>query len=247
MTKWLTDYWPGILFSAVVHLALVALLLLNWSSAPTPQVNTPRHIQATLVQLDAKTVAKPKDTPTVDQQKAALAEQRKQQAAAEKQRRQREIERERKAREKRVKEQQAREKKAQLEREQALQQQQQAIANELALEKERLLLEEQAQIDEATTQSYSALIAARIEQNWSRPPSARKGMQCELEIRMVPTGHVLDVRVTKSSGNAAFDRSAIQAVNKIERFNEVKDIPTRIFEQYFRTFKLSFNPKDLRL
>ena len=64
---------------------------------------------------------------------------------------------------------------------------------------------------------------------------------------MVPTGYVTDVKVAKSSGNIAFDRSAIQAVKKIERFSEVKDIPPRIFEQYFRTFKLSFNPKDLQL
>jgi colicin import membrane protein len=109
------------------------------------------------------------------------------------------------------------------------------------------LLAEQVRTDDAISQSYSALIAARIEQNWSRPPSARKGIQCELEIQMVPTGYVIDVQITKSSGNAAFDRSAVQAVKKIERFNEVKDIPSRIFEQYFRTFKLNFNPKDLRL
>ena len=112
------------------------------------------------------------------------------------------------------------------------------------------LLEEQGQLLEDTyateAQSYVALISQRIEQNWSRPPSARTGMQCELLIRLVPTGQVVNVDIVKSSGNAAFDRSAIQAVNKVERFSEIQEMPLEVFERYYRELRLVFNPQDLR-
>ena len=243
----MSAYWPGLLLSIVVHSLLVALLARNWSFSPTPEIKTPRYLKATLVELEAKSVI----TPTVDS-----AEQRNKQAAIEKERRQlerkEEVEREKKAQQQKIreKEKKAKERARQEQLKRQKQQQlarQQAIADELAREQERLSMEEQARTDRSISQSYSALIAARIEQNWSRPLSARKGMQCELEIQMVPTGQVINVKVTKSSGNIAFDRSAMQAVKKIERFHEVKDIPSRIFEQYFRTFKLSFNPRDLPL
>lgn len=235
------SYWPGVLFSAVVHLLLVATLAWNWQSVPTPEIRTPRHVKATLVKLDLKTAVKPDVKPNID--KTDSAEQRRQRAAVEKKRRQLERQKTELKKKKREKKEQAQRE----QREQQLAQRQQVITNELAREKERLLFEEQARTDSVTSQSYSALIAARIEQNWSRPPSARKGMQCELEIHMVPTGHVMGVQITKSSGNVAFDRSAVQAVKKIERFSEIKGMPSRVFERYFRRFKLSFNPKDLRL
>jgi len=239
MAKWMTSYWPSVLFSAVIHLLLVAVLVWNWHSPSTPDVKTPRYIKATLVELESKMAIKHKVTPKIT--KADLTEQRRRKAVAEKKQRQ-QLERKKKAQAVR---EQARREQLEQQKQRQLAQQQQAVADELVREKERLLLEEQARTDEAISQSYSALIAVRIEQSWSRPSSAHKGMQCELKIRMVPTGHVIDVQITKSSGNAAFDRSAVQAVKKIERFNEVKDIPSRIFEQYFRTFKLNFNPKDL--
>ena len=259
----MTSYWPGVLLSVMVHLLLVALLSWSWLSSSTPEINKPRYIKATLIELEAKTPVKPK----VDPAKVAAEEMRRRQLEKEKQAQKQKEKKEQektKAREKRIREQQAEARKANIAREKALQerrkrerleqqkqlelaQQQQAVADELAREQQRLALEEQAQTDRSISQSYSALIASRIEQNWSRPPSARKGMRCELEIQMVPTGQVIDVKVTKSSGNLAFDRSAIQAVKKIERFSEVKDIPSRIFERYFRTFKLNFNPQDLRL
>lgn len=71
-------------------------------------------------------------------------------------------------------------------------------------------------------------------------------MVAVLEIRMLPTGQVVGVRVVKSSGDAAFDRSAEQAVKKVDRFEEVKNIPPDIFEKKYRQFTFTFNPEDLR-
>ena len=81
---------------------------------------------------------------------------------------------------------------------------------------------------------------------WSRPPSARNGMEALLQIQLIPTGEVVSVSVLKSSGNAAFDRSAINAVQKAASFPELQSLPTREFEKTFRRFRLLFRPEDLR-
>jgi colicin import membrane protein len=117
-------------------------------------------------------------------------------------------------------------------------------ALDAALQKEEQMISNQ--VDDVNTKSYDELIAERVSQNWSRPPSALKGMVTVLEIKMLPTGQVVGVRVVKSSGDAAFDRSAEQAVKKVDRFEEVKNIPPVIFEKKYRQFTFTFNPEDLR-
>ena len=118
-------------------------------------------------------------------------------------------------------------------------------ALDAALQKEEQMIS--TQIDVVSSKSYEEMIGERVAQNWSRPPSARKGMQTVLEIKMLPTGQVVGVSVVKSSGDAAFDRSAEQAVKRVDRFEEVKNIPPDIFEKRFRQFTFTFNPEDLRL
>jgi colicin import membrane protein len=128
-------------------------------------------------------------------------------------------------------------------REQAQQQQRQDMLQ--ALQEEESLM--QAEEDELLADSYAALIKRTVEGNWSRPPSARKAMQVILSIRLIPTGDVVGVEVTQSSGNLAFDRSALNAVEKAARFPELKDMPPSVFEAYFRRFSLVFKPEDLLL
>jgi len=111
------------------------------------------------------------------------------------------------------------------------------------------LLDEQdyrrAVTDDEKAMAYVAQIQREIIQNWSRPPSARNGMQALLRVFLVPTGEVIEVSVEESSGNEAFDRSAILAVEKSQRF-EVPSDPRR-FERNFREFEVLFRPEDLRL
>ena len=128
--------------------------------------------------------------------------------------------------------------------EQQLEQQKKADAEKKKIKEEQQRLEE-AYATEA--QSYSAIIRARIEQNWNKPPSARKEMQCVLRINLVPTGRVISVTVIKSSGNDAFDRSALQAVKQVEVFPEIKNMSLGLFESQFRQFTLTFSPEDSRL
>jgi colicin import membrane protein len=99
---------------------------------------------------------------------------------------------------------------------------------------------------EEMSASYAALIRDTVVNYWSRPPSARNGMEALLAIQLVPTGEIVSVTVVRSSGSAAFDRSAMNAVEKAGSFPELRNLPPREFEQTFRRFQLLFRPEDLR-
>ncbi|CBL46865.1 TolA protein [gamma proteobacterium HdN1] len=90
---------------------------------------------------------------------------------------------------------------------------------------------------------YMAGIRSDIERRWSRPPLARNGMQVTLRLFLIPGGELSDVQVVQSSGNIAFDRSALAAVQKAGRFVVPSD-PAE-FDRNFRQFTVLFNPDDL--
>ncbi|PLW84449.1 cell envelope integrity protein TolA [Kineobactrum sediminis] len=110
--------------------------------------------------------------------------------------------------------------------------------------------QEQAAAAEATAKemaaSYASLIQQTVEGRWSRPPSARNGMEVLLAIQLIPTGEVISVTVLKGSGDDAFDRSAVNAVERAGSFPELRNLPPREFERNFRRFRLLFRPEDLR-
>ena len=257
-------YGLAIAVSLLLHGILVAWVVWGWEFSSEPQHRVvPKYVEAKLVTLkpkaEKKAVAKKK--PKV----VNLAEKRKQQARREKEKQRKLAEQkrlkaeklaqknaaEKKAAEKKAADAEQRrrrleaEKQARLaaEAEQERLQRESEFADALAEEEAMLQAEEEA----AQAQSYIAHIAALIEQHWSRPPSARRGMQCELSIQLIPTGEVINVSVVKGSGNAAFDRSAEQAVKKAGRFEVLKDVPPATFDKYFRQLRLRFNPQDLRL
>ena len=92
----------------------------------------------------------------------------------------------------------------------------------------------------------AATIQAAVISRWTRPPSARNGMVSILSIQLVPPGEVVGVGVIQSSGNTAFDRSAVTAVERAGRFPEIAKVDNRTFEANFRRFQLIFKPEDLR-
>jgi len=154
---------------------------------------------------------------------------------------------------KKLAEKRQKEKKEKKQREERQRADQQKFNDELAKERERLQAEskadelaQQAEDDQKLSKSYEDLIKERVQQNWSRPPSARKDMEAYVTIKMVPTGEIVDAFIKKSSGNGAYDRSAIQAVKKTRQIPELKELPNRVFEQRFRQLTLTFTPQDLR-
>ena len=106
--------------------------------------------------------------------------------------------------------------------------------------------EETASAEEMAA-SYAALIQRTVMNYWSRPPSARNGMEALLTVQLVPTGDVISVTVTRGSGDPGFDRSAVNAVNRAAPFSELQNLPGSEFERTFRRFRLLFRPEDLRL
>ena len=68
-------------------------------------------------------------------------------------------------------------------------------------------------------------------------------MTSELTIKLVPTGEIVGVRITKSSGNKAFDNSALDAVEKVIKF-EGLNMSRKLFDSHFRNFTLVFSPKN---
>ena len=89
------------------------------------------------------------------------------------------------------------------------------------------------------------LIKQRVMDSWHIPLSARNGMKTLLKVNLLPTGEVINVSVVKSSGDEAFDRSAVQAVRRAEKFEELQQLEPRVFDANFRSFNFSFIPQDL--
>ena len=114
---------------------------------------------------------------------------------------------------------------------------------------DRALLQEEklweAKIESDKVLAYVANIQDRIVRKWSRPPTARNGMVCVLRVVLLPTGEVLQASVEESSGNEAFDNSAVRAVFRASNLPVPED--NFLFEKSFREFTLLFRPDDLRL
>jgi len=120
---------------------------------------------------------------------------------------------------------------------------QQELANALAMEDDMRAAEANA----AQVGTYVDYMASLIASNWSRPPSARRGMEVMLEISLGAAGVVTNVRVVKSSGNAAFDLSAEQAVRKVGQFSRLREMDPAIYQRDFRRINILFRPDDLRM
>ncbi len=101
--------------------------------------------------------------------------------------------------------------------------------------------------DQQVASSYASIIRQSIIRSWSRPPSARNGMEVTVAMQLTPNGQVVDVKVVEASGDGAFDRSAIRAIKQIGEFPEIKTMPARVFEAEFRNLLLVFRPEDLLL
>jgi colicin import membrane protein len=94
--------------------------------------------------------------------------------------------------------------------------------------------------------SFDDLIRQLVSQNWTRPPSARNGMVVVVQINMLPDGTIANASVSRSSGDAGFDSSAVNAVRNVGRISEMQGLSPADFAPY-RSFKMTFTPEDLAL
>lgn len=91
---------------------------------------------------------------------------------------------------------------------------------------------------------FDELIKSRASEGWSRPSSARQEMVVGLQISISPDGTVTSVDVAKTSGDLAFDKSAVAAVKNIGRLTEMQEMKPVDTIKY-RSFQMLFTPGDL--
>lgn len=199
--------------------------------APQPQTAPPRPDPA---KLEEQKRAEQKKREEEARQKAEA--ERKKREEAERKRRE---EAERKRRE----EEAARKRREEAERRRQEEQAKKALAEAIAAEEAAMAAQQEGQL----VQGIADLIRVAVERSWSRPPSARTGMRTLLAIQLSSSGEVVGVSVVRSSGNAEFDQSAINAVRRASPFEEVRKLPAGAFERRLRQFQLDFYPEDLRL
>ena len=246
-----TTYVISILFALLVHGIVIGLMSLNWEESTRSYTELkPYYIEAAIV---AENPYRAKEERVGDQEKSRRDKKLRERRKTEARLRQEQVNW---ARQQRLKTDVKPAEPAVLpeltpvvEKTRETEVDPESVRSEFADELARALTREanarKAVTDDEKAMAYVAQIQREIVQNWSRPPSARNGMEALLRVLLIPTGEVVDVKVEDSSGNDAFDRSAVLAVTKARRF--VVPTDSQRFERDFREFTVLFRPDDLRL
>ena len=88
----------------------------------------------------------------------------------------------------------------------------------------------------------SSYIIENIQSAWRKPINIQDGLVCDLRLSINKNGRIIDINLIKSSGNLRFDNSAIKAVQRVETFNFLQDIPMSLYNSNFRSIVITFNP-----
>ncbi len=240
-------------YALVLHVTVLLLLGVSLRfSARTPTV--PPVMQAVVMDEAPKRVAEPSDTARLDEQRRKQAEEaeRARQAEAKKRegerqqkaeeaRRLKEAERKKELERKKKAEAAEKKKAAALEKKHAEERRKKEA--EAALQSE-VAAEEQRRADaraQGEVERYKGLIRQKVSRHWNKPAGAAKGLQCTVRVRLVPGGEVLAAEVARSSGDAAFDRSVVNAVYKATPLPVPQE--PKVFE-YFREIEFVFSPES---
>lgn len=89
---------------------------------------------------------------------------------------------------------------------------------------------------------YKAMILNAISHQWILPESVQPGLSSQFNIRLSPNGEVLDVRLTRGSGDAVLDRSAQTAIYKASPLPVPHDPATFAL---FKEISLTVRPENL--
>ena len=228
-------YPRAIFYAVIVHVALITLMVLSfkWTDKPTLESKDKGEEIVHAVTVDAKKIdnelkkikaaetrkqrelenaakaaekaRRKEETKLADAKKKRIAEQKAlEQNRKQEQERIKELEQKRKLEEERLQK---------MEQQKEQQKREEELRNKLQAEQDRMALESDKQKQSMINQ-YRAMIEAKVRQNWNVPASANEGMSCEVQVRLIPSGDVIQVQLTKSSGDGTFDRSVENAVHK---------------------------------
>jgi colicin import membrane protein len=258
-----SDRWVSIVLSVLLHGALLAAVVWGWLLFRRPPRPAPTlAIEATVVDARAlrgtaqpqREAAPPAPPPSPPQPEEPLGPpQPTAEELAQREQQRRQAEEAAAAAEKQAAEEQAaREAEAHRQAEAALaaaaqkrvaEQQRQAEAQE---EKEReedlqrsLAAESQTDTSRAgpALANWEAQIAAKITRAWLRPPTARPGIECMLNVTQVPGGEVTQVTIGECNGDQAVRESIEAAVYRASPLPPPPD--PALFD---RNLKINFKP-----
>lgn len=108
---------------------------------------------------------------------------------------------------------------------------------------EALSDEEKKASQEATIR---ALFAQKVGRYWSRPPSARNGMEVVIRLQFVPSGEIAGLTIVSPSTDPAFDRSAVSAIRRGAPYDFVMQFGQDFFNERLRNTTFVFRPEDLK-
>lgn len=253
-----SDRWISIALSVLLHGALLAALVYGWMMFRRPPPKPTLAIEATVV--DARAVrgavrpppqpappVAPEPTPPPPPQEpvgpppptpeelAHREEQRQQaEAAAAEERRvaEEKAAAERKAREVAEARKRAAEERQRLAEAQDTSERQEELKRSLAAEEKSNVTRSSAALA-----SWESQIAAKINRAWLRPPTARAGISCVLNVTQVPGGEVTQVIIGECNGDQAVRESIEAAVYRASPLPPPPD--PALFD---RSLRINFRP-----
>jgi colicin import membrane protein len=243
----------AIALAVLVHLIFAAVLVfgVNWQtkeaspvmaelwssvSAPAPKPE-PKAEPEPAPRPEPKPQPKPvpKPEPKLEQPKPVKADIELKDKEKEKEKKRKEEDRKKVETEKKLKELALREQQVQLE------------AEQVALSKQREAAEtaRQQAAAQAASQRLMSDAIGRISSHIRRfvvmPPDVVGNPQAEFEVSLIPTGEVLNVKLSRSSGNPAYDNAVERAIRKASPLPLPTD-PSLVGR--FRELKLKFRPNE---
>lgn len=111
-----------------------------------------------------------------------------------------------------------------------------------AADQARLTAEKNARLA-GEVDKYKAMIINAISRQWILPENANGNLSSQFRIRLAPNGAVLEVSLTRSSGDAVLDRSAQSAIYKASPLPVPSDPDTF---NLFRDISLTVRPENAR-
>ena len=241
----------AIALAVLVHLIFAAVLVfgVNWQtkeaspvmaelwssvSAPAPKPE-PKTEPAPRPEPKPQPKPAPKPEPKLEQPKPVKADIELKDKEKEKEKKRKEEEKKKTEAEKKLKELALKEQQVQLE------------AEQVALSKQREAAEaaRQQAAAQAASQRLMSDAIGRISSHIRRfvvmPPDIVGNPQAEFEVSLIPTGEVLNVKLSRSSGNPAYDNAVERAIRKASPLPLPTD-PALVGR--FRELKLKFRPNE---
>lgn len=88
-----------------------------------------------------------------------------------------------------------------------------------------------------------SVLAKRISENWYKPVGAKPELNTVVQLTMSRDGKISSVKLTKASGNAAFDDSAVSAVKAVAVIEEVSHLSDADFKKAYASRSIQFTPQ----